>query len=113
MFDLEYYNQITDFGKLYDDFVNSSRKIRCMGGDNAYSRNKNQRKAKIMKETEYYMNELVGFLTIHNEYYEWYDNYYNKESLIKKTNKHFKNNEDEICIFDKPFKGSDLYKQQF
>jgi len=111
MFDLEYYNQITDFGKLYEEFIVNSRNIRSMSRDNVCNQNKTKRKAKMLKETEYYINELGAFLSIHkNGYYEWYDDYYNRESLIKKTDKHFKNNEDEICVFNKPYCGSDILK---
>jgi hypothetical protein len=76
MFDLEYYNNITDFGKWMDDVMNE---MKIMKGKTFKRQYKNQtekknesfyRMEKIINDTHYWKN-IVG-----DDYLNWYVNYF-------------------------------------
>ena len=72
MFDLEYYNEIIDYGKLVDKIMEERRQL--------YNIKKN--KKQLMENIEYNNNRLI-VMDIFNRkhtfaYINWYDNYYNK-----------------------------------
>lgn len=74
MFDLEYYNEITDYGKLSNEIQEVKRKI------TVYRKQKD--KNKLMENIEYNNNRLVIMNTFNRKhtyaYSKWYHNYYNK-----------------------------------
>jgi hypothetical protein len=74
MFDLEYYNEITDYGKLIEERLEAKRKI------TVYRKQKD--KNKLIENIDYNNNHLI-IMNIFNRkhtyaYNKWYDNYYNK-----------------------------------
>jgi hypothetical protein len=77
MFDLEYYNEITDYGKLVEEILKAQRKTIV------YIKQKD--KKQLMENIDYNNNRLI-IMNIFNRkhtyaYNNWYDNYYNKLSI--------------------------------
>jgi hypothetical protein len=80
MFDLNYYNEITDFGKLCDEIIN---KVRVMGCTNNVYTNKTDKKIQKVAHREEMMNKITLF---HNkygkDYYVWYVRYFKNDIKI-------------------------------
>jgi hypothetical protein len=81
MFDLEYYNEIIDYGKIKEEIMNVKRKI------TVYRKQKD--KNKLMENIEYNNNRLI-IMNIFNRkhtyaYNNWYDDYYNKLPINSPT----------------------------
>ncbi len=77
MFDLNYYNEITDFGKLCDEIIN---KVRVMGCTNSVYINKTDRKIQNVAHREEMMNKITLFHNKHGKsYYVWYVKYFKND----------------------------------
>lgn len=80
MFDLNYYNEITDFGKVCDKIL-SEVKVQGMQNNQPYL-NKTDKKVKLTGRKEQFMNDIMHF---HNkygaEYYKWYIRYFEKDTV--------------------------------
>lgn len=89
MFDLEYYNEITDFGKLYDKLSEECRSRGSVKYIDGYNRSK--LKEKHAKICEHYMNGLILFENKHSSSYcTWYNNYYNKINIMDNISNKYK-----------------------
>jgi hypothetical protein len=81
MFDLEYYNEITNYGKLIEEILETKRKI------TVYRKQKD--KNKLIENIDYNNNRLI-IMNIFNRkhtyaYNNWYDDYYNKLPIKSST----------------------------
>lgn len=84
MFDLNYYNEITDFGKLCDEIMNKVRIRGCT--DKAYT-NKTDKKIQSVANREEAMNALMAHHSKHGkEYYVWYVKYHQTDFKLVDKN---------------------------
>ena len=84
MFDLNYYNEITDFGMLCDEIMNKVRVRGCT--DKAYT-NKTDKKIQKIAHRDEMMNKITLFHNKHGkDYYVWYVRYFKND--IKLVNGH-------------------------
>ena len=89
MFDLNYYNELTDFGKMCDTVI-SDVKMQGMKSTKDFL-NKTDRKLKITSKKEKFMNDIMYFHNKHGpEYYKWYIAYFEKD-------KQYVNRHTEMC----------------
>lgn len=109
MFDLEYYNEITDFGKLAEKLYEECRK-RGNSGFKNISNNKTTTKERNAIKCEHYLNGLILFEKKHsNSYCSWYANYYNKNHVMDKLSNQYKT-EGIVRPVDKLHSGICIYK---
>jgi hypothetical protein len=82
MFDLEYYNEIIAYGRLYEEL---ERECRVKSGHTRPHSHENNtiKKERMTTMAEYYMNTILLFERKHTKSYEtWFNNYYNKKTIM-------------------------------
>ncbi len=80
MFDLNYYNEITDFAATCEYILDECR---VEGNKNRPWRSATERKVSKTAKKEEIMNKLMAFHSKHGKtYYMWYINYYKEPRMI-------------------------------
>ena len=83
MFDLNYYNEITDFAKTCEEIMEVCRE---RGNRSVPWRNATERKLINTSKKEGSMNLIMAFHSKHGkDYYMWYINYFKEPRMIAKN----------------------------